>query len=90
MAVDSTVVTMDSEYELICTAQKRLVGITCGVTPKANIVIPRAESVYQLICPQGLEYDTYRPNVEDQRDNYYHPTTVAYDPAPPDLQGEGY
>jgi hypothetical protein len=48
ITVDSTVVTTDSEYELRNTGREMLGGITCGVTSKPNVVIPRPESVYQL------------------------------------------
>jgi hypothetical protein len=90
---DITVVTMDSEYELSCTATKTLSGTSdTEVKSRLNKVIPRARSVYQLLPPRATQEPshTYRPNIEDQRNDYYFPTAVAYDPAPPDLHIKGY
>jgi hypothetical protein len=61
--VHSTVVATDSEYELSSTGRPMLSGITCPETSKPNIVIPRAESVYQLITPEESS-PTYRPKIE--------------------------
>jgi hypothetical protein len=44
--VDSKVEVTDSENQLICTGREMLPGMSCGVTSKPNIVIPRAECVY--------------------------------------------
>jgi hypothetical protein len=85
IVVDSTVVATESEYELSSTGMAILFGIKCGVTSKPNCVIPRAEGVYQPICSQEASH-TYKCKIKDQRCNRCHPTPVAYDPAPPDLQ----
>jgi hypothetical protein len=88
ITVDSTVVTRDSEYELTVTAVAMLLSISCGETSKANSVIPRAGSVYQLIHIKEPSH-TYRPYIKDQWDDCYCPTSVPYDPAPPNLAVEG-
>jgi hypothetical protein len=49
ITVDKIFVITDSIYELINTAFPRLSEITCGVTAKPNSVIPRAESIQELI-----------------------------------------
>ena len=54
ITVDSTVVTTESESELMVTALPMLTGIICEVTSKPTLVIPRAESVDQFICPQEV------------------------------------
>jgi hypothetical protein len=90
ITVDSTVVTTDNVYELSSIALQMLSGMLCGITQRPNNVIPRAEGVYpKLICPQELLH-TYRTKIEAQREDGCHPTTVAYDPAPPDLQIKDY
>ena len=59
ITVDSTVVTTDRMYELIDIALNRLLGMSCGVTSRANMVIPRAESIYHFTHPQEALH-TYR------------------------------